>query len=229
MLRVLTKIAAIAAALTAGSLFGAAVADAHIHVSADHPIQGAHAVVTFEVPNESEKGSAATRVTVGLPNSTSASVAEMPGWAAEFDRVGASGPYRSVTFTADAGAGIRTGHFQLFSIALQLPDTASVIFPVEQNYADGTSVIWDQPRPVNGAEPEHPAPVLELSAGPAQPAELHSTATGPPKGIPITPAPASTGQPTARPASDNTARALAGAALLVAAIGVGVALARRRA
>jgi hypothetical protein len=41
--------------------------------------------------------------------------------------------------------------------------------------------------------------------------------------------PAAEAQPAAKASPDNTARALAGGALLVALIGVGVALARRRA
>jgi hypothetical protein len=42
------------------------------------------------------------------------------------------------------------------------------MFPTVQTYADGEVVRWNQPTPDTGAEPEHPAPVLDLSAPPAE-------------------------------------------------------------
>ena len=82
----------------------------------------------------------------------------------------------------------------------------------------------------NGDEPEYPAPVLALTSGPPAPKERHATPAAP---APTT-APAVSAAPTSgehaetQAGPDNTARALAGGALLVAAIGVGVAVARRR-
>lgn len=212
-----------------GAMLEAASAQAHVHVAADHPVRGGYAVVTFQVPNESGKGSATTEVTIGLPNSESATTAVIPGWTAVFDRVGGVGAFRSVTFAA-ANRGIGAGEFQLFSVSMRLPDADSVVFPVVQTYADGTSVHWDQPRPPNGPEPEFPAPVLALAAGPAGPPERHEAPTAPP--VSVGPEVSAVGPSTVGPPGnavpDNTARALGGAALLVAAIGVGVALARRR-
>ncbi len=216
---------AVVAALAVGSLIGAATAVAHIHVTADHVVRGGHAVVTFQVPNESTNGSAATQVTITLPNTDSVGTAVVPGWTATFDSAGTSGAYRSVTFTAVPGGGIGAGQFQLFAVSMQLPDTDSVLFPVGQTYSDGTTVHWDQLRLPSGAEPEHPAPVLALTAGPVEPVEHHSNPVPPGPSVTATPALA---EPTAKVSPDNTARALAGSALLVAAIGVGVALARRR-
>ena len=219
--RVLTT-AAVTTTLTLGSLIGAATAGAHVHVDADHPVRGQDdALVTFEVPNESDKGSPTTEIAITLPGVESASTDVMPGWTAKLDR-DPNGAYRSVTFTAAPNAGIPSGQFELFPISIQLPETDSVSFPVVQTYADGTVVRWDQPPLPNGDEPEFPVPTLALAAGPPQPAE-HSTAPS------ESAAPARQAQPAAKASPDNTARALAGGALLVGAIGVGVALARRRA
>lgn len=222
---------ALTATLILGSWLTAATAGAHVHVDADHPVRGDYALVTFQVPNESEKGSPTTQVTISLPNVASASTDVMAGWTAVLDRDAGTGTYRSVTFTAAPNAGIGAGQFELFPISIKLPDSDSATFPVDQTYADGTVVHWNQPPLPNGEEPDYPAPVLELTPGPPAPKERHAAPAAPaPTDAPsVSAAPASGehAEPTAGP--DNTARALAGAALLVAAIGVGVAVARRRA
>ncbi|WP_167096622.1 YcnI family protein [Mycobacterium sp. DL592] len=217
--------AAVTATLTLGAWICAAGAGAHVHVESDHAIRGDDALVTFQVPNESEKGSATTQVTITLPNVASASTDVLPGWTAKLDR-NAAGAYSSVTFTATPNAGIGAQQFELFPISVQLPDADSVTFPVVQTYADGTTVHWDQPPLANGEEPEFPVPTLTLAAGPHEAEEHHATPTAPPASA----APSVSAAPAAAPAAapDNTARALAGGALLVGAIGVGVALARRR-
>ncbi|AKK29931.1 YcnI family protein [Mycobacterium sp. EPa45] len=225
--RVLTRALALAALLTLGSWTVAATAGAHVHVSAEHAVRGDYALITFQVPNESEKGVPTTTVTITLPNVASASTDVMPGWTAALDRDPASGAYRSVTFTATANAGIGAAEFELFPLSIKLPDADSVSFPVTQTYADGTKVNWDQPPLPGGGEPEYPAPVLPLTAGPHEPEEHHGTPPGA-AGPSVTAAPPADAQAPARGGSDNTARALAGGALLLAAIGVGVALARRR-
>ena len=222
--------AAVTTTLTLGSWIAAATAGAHVHVDSDHAVRGDDALVTFEVPNESEKGSPTTQIVISLPNVSSASTDVMPGWTAKLDR-DPNGAYRSATFTAAPNAGIPPGQFELFPISIQLPDADSVTFPVVQTYADGTVVHWDQPPLPNGDEPEFPAPALALAAGPREPAEHHATPTVPPESAApsVSAAPAVQAQPAAKASPDNTARALAGGALLVGAIGVGVALARRRA
>ncbi len=222
--------AALTAALVAGSWLVPATAGAHVHVRADNALRGQTALVTFQVPNESEKGSPTTQVTISLPDVASASTDVMAGWTASLDRDAGSGTYRSVTFTASPDAGIGAGQFELFPVSVKLPDTDSVMFPVTQTYADGTVVHWDQPPLPNGDEPEYPAPLLTLTAGPPAAKERHATPAAPPPttapSVSTAPTSDEHAQPTAGP--DNTARALAGGALLVAAIGVGVAVARRR-
>ena len=167
------KATALAATLVLGSWLTAATAGAHVHVDSDHPVRGDYALVTFQVPNESEKGSATTKVTISLPNVASVSTDVMAGWTAVLDRDSASGAYRSVTFSATPNAGIGVGQFELFPISIKLPDADSATFPVVQTYADGTVVHWDQPALPNGEEPEFPAPVLALTSGPPAAKERH--------------------------------------------------------
>jgi hypothetical protein len=113
--------------------------------------------------------------------------------------------------------------FGVFRISVKLPDADTVSFPATQTYADRAVVKWDQPPAPGGAEPEHPAPTLVLAGGSTPPTQ-HQTPT-------TSAAPSATATPVAqqpRPPVDNTARILAGAALLVGALGIGVALVVRR-
>jgi uncharacterized protein YcnI len=195
-----------AAALYLGA---AAPAWAHVHASSDNTVRGATAIVTFQVPNESNTGAATTGLTVTLPNVAAAATETMPGWTPKLDRDAASGSVRSVTWTASPNGGIPVDQFALFRISVQLPDADMVSFPATQTYSDGSIVKWDQGPLPDGGEPEHPAPMLSLAAGPASPHEHH----------PARP----------EPADDNTARVLGGVALGVGALAVCLVLVRRRA
>jgi len=187
------------ALVSLGLLAAAAPASAHVRASADHPTPGSYSVVTFRVPNESEKGALTTQLSVALPNVASASTEVMPGWTAKLDRDAAAGTVSSITWTAAPGAGIPPDQFALFRISVKLPDTPSISLPATQTYSDGTVVKWDQPTPPGGEEPEHPAPEIALTTASAS-----------------------------TPAADDTARWLAGGALAVAAIAVASALLIRR-
>jgi uncharacterized protein YcnI len=203
-----------------GSATGVAPAWAHVHASSDHAVRGGWAIVTFQVPNESSTGAATTALTVVLPDVASAGTETMPGWTARLDRDTASGTVRSVTWMAAPNGGIPVDQFGLFRISVKLPDTDTVSFPATQTYSDGTVVKWDQPPLPGGGEPERPAPMLALAARPVAPPE-HQTSPS-----------ASMDQPAphrSKSSPDNTARLLAGAALLVGALGISLALARRRA
>jgi uncharacterized protein YcnI len=215
--RVLIAVA-LAATFYLGSMAGTPPAWAHVHVSSDNAVRGATAIVTFQVPNESDKGAATTALTVTFPNVASASTETMPGWTARLDRDAASGAVRSVTWTAAPNGGIGVDQFALFRISVQLPDTDTVSFPATQTYSDGSIVKWDQPPLPGGGEPEHPAPMLTLAAGPVAPHEHH-----PPSGMPTDHAAAEQSK-----SPDNTARLLGGAALVVGALGICLVLIRRR-
>ncbi len=162
--RALITVACTAAALSAGLIAGAGAAGAHVHADADNPAPGSSTMVTFRVPGESENGALTTKMSVLLPDVASARTEVMPGWTASLDRDTAAGTVRSVTWTADPWAGISPDQFALFRVSVKLPDADSVAFPATQTYSDGTVVRWDQPPLPGGGEPEHPAPMLSLTA-----------------------------------------------------------------
>lgn len=209
---------AAAAILCLGS---AAAASAHIQASSDDTSRGGYATVSFQVPNESTTGAPTTTLTIELPNVTAVRTEAKPGWAAKIGRDGDK--VRSVTWTAAPDGGIPADQFEVFRITAKLPDADSVSFPATQTYADGAVVKWDQAALPGGAEPEHPAPTLTLGVGSTPKATHH--------GVPTSTAPTATAtpaEPQSRKVVDNTSRILAGAALLVGALGVGLALVVRR-
>ena len=209
-----------AVALYFGAAAGTPRAWAHVHASSDNAVRGARAIITFQVPNESNTGASTTALTVTLPNVASASTETMSGWTAKLDRDAASGSVRSVSWTAVPNGGIPVDQFALLRISVQLPDTDTVSFPATQIYSDGSIVKWDQPPLPDGGEPEHPAPMLSLAAGPAAPHEHH-----PPSG---TPANHSAAPEQSKSAPDNIARVLGAAALVVGGLAICLVVVRRR-
>jgi uncharacterized protein YcnI len=206
--RALITVAAATGAAMSVALLGAAPASAHVHVDADGAVPGDYAVLTFQVPNESEKGALTTQLDVTLPNVASASTEAMPGWTARLDRDVAAGTVRSVTWTAAPGTGIAADQFALFRISVKLPDQDSVSFPAVQTYSDGTVVRWDQAAAPGAAEPDYPVPTLDMSTTAGehhQPATVAQAAT-----------------------ADTSNRWLAGGALVVATVALAAALLNRR-
>jgi uncharacterized protein YcnI len=220
---------AAAGTLCIGSWAGIAPASAHVHVNADDPARGGGTtIITFQVPNESETGKRTTAFSVLLPNLSSASTDVMPAWTAKLDKDAAAGTVQGVTWTAAPSAGIPADQFELFEMLVTLPDADTVSFPAIQTYEDGTVVRWDQPPLAGGGEPERPAPMLTLVNGGPAPEGHHAPPAGPAEpAAPTPPAPAEPQESKLGP--DNVARALAGGALLLGALGVGIALTRRKA
>ena len=216
-----TLIGTVAAALLyLGPAAAIMTASAHVQATSTDAARGAFATVSFQVPNESTTNSATTAVTVDLTNVSAVQTEAKPGWSAKVDRDAASNAVRSVTWTAAPDAGIPVDQFGVFRISAKLPDADTVSFPTTQTYADGTVVKWDQGPAPGGGEPEHPAPTLSLAGG-ATPAHHPTTSAAPT----ATAAPTT---PQSRAVVDTTARILAGAALFVGALGVGVALIVRK-
>lgn len=229
-------------------------AEAHVRVHADSTESGSFSQLTFRVPNE-EDGAGTITVQVTLPQDTPflyVSTKPIPGWTATVAEqplptpVSVSGTTvtkapRTVTWQAQAGTRIEPGQYQDFDISAgPLPAAGTVVLPATQTYSNGTVVAWDQPTPAGGAEPEHPAPELVVTAAAASTGGTGTnaptstgTATSPATGA----ATSATGGPAAVAApagaatatSDPVARLLAGAALVVGlAALVLVALRRRR-
>ncbi|MFI9270160.1 YcnI family protein [Kitasatospora sp. NPDC052896] len=220
------------AALAAGTVLAAAVpAFAHVTVQPGTATQGGYTAVAFRVPDESDTAST-TKLEVDLPaDQPIASVATqpVPGWTAALEKSQLSTPIKTddgsitqavtkITWTADAGGGIAPGQFQEFKVSLgPLPaSTDKVVFKALQTYSDGNVVRWiDEAKP-GQPEPQHPAPTLTLTpkAGTASAAPAAQNSA----------APATAGS------TDDTARALGVAGLVVGLAGtaLGVAGLRRK-
>jgi uncharacterized protein YcnI len=156
-------------------------AAAHVTVGADDATRGAaDSVLTFRVPNEDD---AAKTVKVQITFPTKNPIASVkpetvPGWTATTTSVTFNPPIKtddgdikegvgSITYTATAG-GIAVGQFVSFRVLVgPLPDTKSLVFPTVQTYSNGKSVSWIEPIVDPATMPEHPAPVLELTAAAA--------------------------------------------------------------
>ena len=148
----------------------------------------------------------------------------MPGWTARLDRDAAAGTVRSVTWTAAPSVGISADQFALFNVSVTLPDQPSVTLPATQTYSDGTVVRWDQPPLPGGGEPEYPAPDAEPDRRAGRGADEHE----PRRGRRRPRQPRNRAAAPASPRPDDTARWLAGGALVLAAVAVVVALVGRR-
>ena len=169
--------------LTAGLLAVPSLAAAHVRVSADTTTAGAFAQLTFRVPTESATAST-VKVQVELPQDRPllyVSTKPVPGWTAAVVEAKLPTPVesygttltkavRTVTWTADSAAtAIRPGEYQEFSLSAgPLPGAGELLLPSTQTYSDRTVVKWDEPPNASGDEPEHPAPVLTVTA--AEPA-----------------------------------------------------------
>jgi uncharacterized protein len=160
---------------------------AHVTVNAVDATQGAYTVLTFQVPTESDKAST-VGVQVELPEAMPlAEVLDQPhpGWTFSSQTKRLTTPITTddgvvnqaiseVEWKA-TGGGIKPGQFDQFVLSVgPLPNAPAMTFKVVQSYSDGTQVSWiEVPAPGSSAEPEHPAPVLKLSA-----ASTGSTSSG---------------------------------------------------
>lgn len=157
----------------------AGVAQAHVTVNPNQATQGGYTRVAFQVPTESDTAST-TKLDVFLPADhpvASVSTMPVPGWTVQVTTSKLATPLTDddgnqiteavsqLTWTASPDAAIRPGQFQEFPVSLgPLPKTDQLVFKVLQTYSDGTVVRWIDPVTPGAAEPEHPAPVLALTA-----------------------------------------------------------------
>ncbi|RSN58788.1 nuclear export factor GLE1 [Amycolatopsis sp. WAC 04182] len=222
----------LAAAIGAAGLLSAGIASAHVsaNVYGPQPEKGGYGSIFFRVPNE-EKGAGTVKVEITVkPEYALGSVRTrpMPGWKAEVVKSKLPSPVTTasgtqiteavtkVSWTAEPGTKIAAGstEFQEFQISAgQFPATVDKLeFPATQTYENGKVVNWDQPTPDSGEEPEHPAPVVKLAE---KSGDGHGGGHG-------TDAKASEESHASSSSSDNTARWLGGAGLVVGALGLGV-------
>ena len=229
---VLKRAGFLVATVGVAGLLGTGIASAHVtaNVYGPQPTKGGYAAVVFRVPSEEKDPITTTKVAVDFkPDYGIGSVRTkpVPGWTAEVTKSKLPTPITkdngtqiteavtAVTWTAQPGSELKATDYQEFSVSFgPLPTNVDQVeFPAHQTYSDGKVVDWNQPTPANGEEPEHPAPAVKLAAKAADGdahANMANTAS-------------TTGDQThAAAASDNTARWLGGAGLLVGAIGLGV-------
>ena len=196
------------AALTM-SIVVAGTASAHVSVSSTDAAPGGYGKVTFRVPNESDTASTVA-LRIQIPEQaamTSLRIQPMPGWTVTRTTTDLAKPlqfqgetitsYVSVIeFRAAAGGGIGPGEFQEFALSGgPFPEADQLTFPAVQVYSDGSETAWIEPSVEGQAEPEHPAPVLDLaaaaadssgatgSAGSAEAGHSHDTAGSSPGGV----------------------------------------------
>jgi uncharacterized protein YcnI len=148
------KTLAVAAVLV---LAFAAPASAHVAIQPAEAAQGSYAKLAFRVPNEQDNA-ATVKLEVQLPTDQkfqSVSVRPLPGWTSAVTAT-------TITWT---GGRIEPGQFQEFEISVgPLPKVDELTFKAVQTYDNGDVVRWIDPTPADGSEPEHPAPVLHLTA-----------------------------------------------------------------
>ncbi|MGW1001298.1 YcnI family copper-binding membrane protein [Streptomyces sp. NPDC002520] len=232
--RVATRVAAAAAVAGSAVLVLSAPAFAHVSVQPEGTAaKGGYAVVDFKVPNERDK-TATTKLEVNFPaDHPLASVMPQPvdGWTVKVTKSKLAKPLTlhgekideavtKVTWTAD-GKGIEPGYFQKFPLSVgALPeDTDQLVFKAIQTYSDNEVVRWIEAQQEGQAEPENPAPVLELSAagddhhGASAAKDDSGTADGEKE--------KTAAAEDSKNGSDTTARVLAVVGIVIGAAGVG--------
>jgi uncharacterized protein YcnI len=154
-----TRLRALAVLFLAGlgMLAFTPLASAHVTVTADNAEHG-HAVrAVFTVPNERDDAST-VRLEITFPEEHpvgTVTVAQTPGWTATVTK-------QSITWQ---GGTIKPGEFAEFPVSLSVPHGADrLVFKAIQSYSDGQVVRWIEEQADGAPEPEHPAPVLTLSA-----------------------------------------------------------------
>jgi periplasmic copper chaperone A len=196
------------AALTV-SIVVAETASAHVSVSSTDATPGGYGKFTFRVPNESDTASTVA-LRIQIPEQaamTSLRTQPIPGWTVtrtttdlakplEFQGETITSYVSVIEFRAAAGDGIGPGEFQEFALSGgPFPEDDQLTFPAVQVYSDGSETAWIEPSVEGQAEPEHPAPVLDLaaaaagssgatgSAGSAEAGHSHDTAGSSPGGV----------------------------------------------
>jgi uncharacterized protein YcnI len=231
--RFIARAGVVAVAAGVATLLGSGLASAHVtaKVLGEAAQQGGYSKITFRVPNEDD-AAGTVKLEVKMPADTpvtSARTRPMAGWTAQITKVALDKPVKvhgaeikeaisSVTWTAAAGTRIAPGEFEEFELSVgPLPETDQLVMPAIQTYEGGKVVAWDQPPAEDGAEPEHPAPVIAL----APEGEDHHGGSAASVDAQNAASESDDADAVAVSGSDDTARWLGGAGLVVGALGLG--------
>ena len=216
--RAASRLTAVGAVAGASVLLLAAPAFAHVTVTPTSAAKGGYSTVEFKVPNEEDNANT-VKVEVNLPTDhplASVQTEPVPGWTASVTKTKLAKPIstddgqvtEAVTKITWSGGQIKPGEFQRFPVALgPLPtDTGTLTFKALQTYDNNQVVRWIDSSTPGGAEPAHPAPAITLTdakSGDATQNTAQSTAAKSSGG------------------SDDTARLLGAAGIVLGAAGVG--------
>ncbi|HEV7973427.1 YcnI family protein [Amycolatopsis sp.] len=222
----------LSAAIGITGLLSAGVASAHVtaDVYGAQPTKGGYGAIVLRVPNE-DAAAGTIKVEVDVKPEYAISGARtkpVPGWTALVEKTKLDTPVKTapgteikevvskISWTAQPGNKIAAGsaEFQEFEISLgALPSNVDeLVLPAIQTYEGGKVVSWDQVQAAGAEEPEYPAPSVKLAAAST---DDHHGAAAADTADTHTEAAASS-------SSDNTARWLGGAGLVVGALGLGV-------
>jgi len=174
----LRRVGAVVAGATVVLFATAIPAAAHVTVNPEEAAKGGYAKLAFRVPNE--RPQVTERVEVVFPAKqplASVSIKPVPGWKAVITKRKLDKPLKvhdreiseavdRIAWTADSPAtAIQAGQFQEFEVSAgPLPEDADqLVFKALQTYAGGEVVRWIDEQ-TGSEEPEHPAPVLKLTA-----------------------------------------------------------------
>lgn len=186
------RVTAVAALCVLALVTLAGAASAHVTANPGTAEQGGYTKISFRVPNERDTAST-TQLEINFPTNhpiASVETRAVPGWTPTVQKVKLDKPIKTddgeisevvskITWT---GGKIPPGSFEEFDVSMgPLPtDTDELVFKALQTYDNGEVVRWIDPPPAEGAaEPDHPAPVVKLTAAnPTQTAVTAATGTG---------------------------------------------------
>ncbi len=196
---------------------------AHVTVNPSSAAKGSFAKLTFRVPTESDTAST-VKVEVNFPVDEPlafASVKPVPGWTVAVEKAKLAKPISSddgevteaVSKITWSGGKIGPGEFQEFDVSAgPLPESAdSMVFKAIQTYDNGDVVRWIDATPASGEEPEHPAPVLTLTAATG---DSHDASAAE--------------EPTDANSSDGIGRALGAVGIALGAVAIALGLRRNK-
>jgi len=231
--RFIARAGVVAVAAGVATLLSGGLASAHVtaKILGEPAQQGGYTKITFRVPNE-EPDAGTVKLELKLPADaplTSARTKPMAGWTAKITKVTLDKPIKvhgaeikeavsTVTWTA-SGTRINPGEFQEFELSVgPLPEVDQLVIPAIQTYDNGVVANWDAPPVEEGAEePEHPAPVIALAP---EGEDAHGAAAPEPENA-AAESGGGTTEAAATSSTDDTARWLGGAGLVVGALGLG--------
>lgn len=220
----------LAATFGLAGLLGAGVASAHVtaNIYGSPPQQGGSGAIVFRVPNE-EADAGTVKVEIDFKPAygiSSVRYKPVPGWTGQVVKtpqpapvkdgknLDVTDPVTAVIFTAQPGQGLAKGpdQYQEFQLtASTLPSNVDKLeLPAVQTYDNGEVVRWDQSQAAGAEEPEHPAPTVSLAAATTDGDHASTAMTS-----------SSDADTASGDSSDDTARWLGGAGLVVGALGLG--------